>query len=210
MHPGPRIRELRTAAGLTLAELGKAAGVQPSQLSRVESKKGDFNTTQIARIARALGATVGSLYGEVSAAAYPSVQVERGVRADGLVECDTVRRLLGYPEWHPEVEAPRPQLVTIDVPGADSSWFVLEVIEQQAGTAVEVGDLIICRPQRDAAPGAIVVAGSPDHPAPRLGRLRQVDHEVVVWPFTATGALIQPGKAGWRILAQAVRLRRDL
>jgi transcriptional regulator with XRE-family HTH domain len=52
---GPRIRELREARDLSLARLGGMAGVDPTQLSRVELGKAEPSITWIEKVAAALG-----------------------------------------------------------------------------------------------------------------------------------------------------------
>jgi len=58
---GRRIRQLRTAAGLTLEELAAAVDRAPSQLSMIETGKREPKLTLLQAIARALGTTIDAL-----------------------------------------------------------------------------------------------------------------------------------------------------
>ena len=58
---GRRIRQLRTARGMTLDELAAAVERAPSQLSMIETGKREPKLTLLRAIARALGATVDQL-----------------------------------------------------------------------------------------------------------------------------------------------------
>lgn len=58
---GRRIRELRTARGMTLEQLSAALDRAPSQLSVIENGKRELRLGEIQRLARALGTTVDDL-----------------------------------------------------------------------------------------------------------------------------------------------------
>ncbi len=58
---GRRIRQLRTARGLTLEELAAAVERAPSQMSMIETGKREPKLTQLQAIARALGVTIDAL-----------------------------------------------------------------------------------------------------------------------------------------------------
>ena len=59
-----RIRALRAGHNLTLRELGERSGVTPSQLSRIENRQVNPPVSTLARVARALGVTLGDLFRE--------------------------------------------------------------------------------------------------------------------------------------------------
>jgi transcriptional regulator with XRE-family HTH domain len=61
---GIRIRERRSAAGLTLRALAAQSGLSPSFLSQVERSKADLTVSSLRQLARGLGTTVGDLLGE--------------------------------------------------------------------------------------------------------------------------------------------------
>ncbi|WP_414781269.1 helix-turn-helix domain-containing protein, partial [Escherichia coli] len=52
---GKRIRQLRTARGMTLDELAAAVGRAPSQMSMIETGRREAKLTLLQAIARALG-----------------------------------------------------------------------------------------------------------------------------------------------------------
>ena len=58
---GRRIRQLRTARGMTLDDLATAVGRAPSQLSMIETGKREPKLTLLRAIAKTLGATVDQL-----------------------------------------------------------------------------------------------------------------------------------------------------
>ncbi|MDN4482936.1 helix-turn-helix transcriptional regulator [Demequina lignilytica] len=61
---GRRIRHFRTAAGLTLEELGARIDVAPSQLSLIENARREPRLTLLTDLARAVGVTVADLLDE--------------------------------------------------------------------------------------------------------------------------------------------------
>ena len=60
-HVGAKIRELRTAAGLTQADLAQAAGIPERYLSRLEDREHPASHLALARIAGALSVDVGEI-----------------------------------------------------------------------------------------------------------------------------------------------------
>lgn len=61
---GQRIKERREAFGLSLGELGSAAGVSASLLSQIEHKKASPSLSTLKAIANSLNTTIGTLVGE--------------------------------------------------------------------------------------------------------------------------------------------------
>lgn len=59
------LRALRTASGLTQEQLGYAAGVHLTEISRLERATRDPRLTTIVRLARALGTTASELLSSV-------------------------------------------------------------------------------------------------------------------------------------------------
>jgi transcriptional regulator with XRE-family HTH domain/predicted transcriptional regulator len=90
---GRRIRYFRTAAGLTLAELGDAVGVVPSQLSLIENGRREPRLSLLTEIAERLGVEVVDLIEEAPPTGRDGLEVEleRAQRS-------TVYRALGLPE----------------------------------------------------------------------------------------------------------------
>lgn len=77
MNVGQKIRELRTAAGVTLPDLAEKAGVSKGFLSQLENdEKANVSLDTLTKIAKALGVTVGALLGLEAARAKP-VEPER-------------------------------------------------------------------------------------------------------------------------------------
>jgi transcriptional regulator with XRE-family HTH domain len=64
---GVRIRERRSAAGLTLRALAEQSGLSPSFLSQIERSKADLTVSSLRQLARGLGTTVGDLLGDAGA-----------------------------------------------------------------------------------------------------------------------------------------------
>lgn len=64
MNVGQKIRALRTEAGVTLPDLAEKAGVSKGFLSQLENdEKANVSLDTLAKIAKALGVTVGGLLG---------------------------------------------------------------------------------------------------------------------------------------------------
>lgn len=57
-----RIKELRIQAGFTQQELAEKAGLERSQLSKIENEREPANTRRLSAIARALGVEVNDLF----------------------------------------------------------------------------------------------------------------------------------------------------
>lgn len=66
---GARIAHERDAAGLTQAQLAVAVGLDQAVISRIESGDTALTAHRAAEIAKALGISIGRLYGEIPAAA---------------------------------------------------------------------------------------------------------------------------------------------
>ena len=63
MNIGNRIRELRTAKGLKIADLAEAVGVDGANISRVETgKQKSFTEQSLSKYAEALGVSVAELF----------------------------------------------------------------------------------------------------------------------------------------------------
>ena len=94
-----RIRELRKARGLTMAELGDAAGTEAPTINKLE--KGQMRLTDVwmQRIAKALGVQVAELITEAPPpeAIFVRGRVQAGAWAESL-EWDADER---YPVWVP-------------------------------------------------------------------------------------------------------------
>src|SRR5690554_6756829 len=61
---GQRLRHLRQAKGMTLADLGRATGRAPSQLSLIENGRREPRLSLLHQLAEALEVPVGELLGE--------------------------------------------------------------------------------------------------------------------------------------------------
>ena len=73
-----RIRSLRKARGWSLDNLAGAAGISPSQLSRIETGHRRLNLDQLTAIAGALGKSLDELVASILASIEePFVQLER-------------------------------------------------------------------------------------------------------------------------------------
>ncbi|OZB48399.1 MAG: XRE family transcriptional regulator [Cellulomonas sp. 14-74-6] len=79
---GRRIRQLRTAAGLTLEQLATAIDRAPSQVSMIETGKREPKLTQLQLIARALDTTIDQILAEqpLDERAAMEVAVERAMK----------------------------------------------------------------------------------------------------------------------------------
>lgn len=67
MQIGQLIKQKRLAQGATIEQIAHGAGLDPSNLSRIERGAQDPSSTLVVRIATSLGVTVGELYGEAPA-----------------------------------------------------------------------------------------------------------------------------------------------
>jgi transcriptional regulator with XRE-family HTH domain len=74
VHPGPRVRMLRTQRGLTLQELAVRADVSVSFLSALERGRSGVSMERLFRIAEALGTTLPALGSDSIAKASPLVR----------------------------------------------------------------------------------------------------------------------------------------
>jgi len=59
---GLRIKTLRLAAGLTQGQLAERAGLERSQLSKIEIEREPANTRRLSAIAKSLGVQVNDLF----------------------------------------------------------------------------------------------------------------------------------------------------
>lgn len=100
-----RVRRLRRLRGLTLDGVGARAGVSKSLLSKIENAKVSSPISTYARIAAALGVTVGELLGEEDGG--PCVLVRRDERKpmprDGT-RFGYIYEALGYKKLHKRME----------------------------------------------------------------------------------------------------------
>jgi transcriptional regulator with XRE-family HTH domain len=71
---GPRLRQLRTGRGLSLAEVAEGTGISPSFLSMVEKGQSDITVSRLMRLVRWFGVSIADLVQEPDPAA---VQVVR-------------------------------------------------------------------------------------------------------------------------------------
>jgi transcriptional regulator with XRE-family HTH domain len=63
-HVGARVRELRSARGLSARELASRAGVTPAYLSRLENGRLSPTVSTLTRVMRAMGEPVSRVFGE--------------------------------------------------------------------------------------------------------------------------------------------------
>src|SRR6478609_10247812 len=75
-YVGRRIRYFRGVAGLTLAELGEAVGVVPSQLSLIENGRREPRLALLSAIAARLGVTVADLIEPTPPSGRDALEVE--------------------------------------------------------------------------------------------------------------------------------------
>lgn len=75
MNVGQKIRALRTEAGVTLPDLAEKAGVSKGFLSQLENdEKANVSLDTLAKIAKALGVSIGGLLGLEAARAKQATQ----------------------------------------------------------------------------------------------------------------------------------------
>jgi transcriptional regulator with XRE-family HTH domain len=79
---GERIRTLREAAGITLADLARKLATHPSNIQRWEQGRVSPNWRSLARIADALGVSVESLVSDVST----EPQAPRGISSESAAQ----------------------------------------------------------------------------------------------------------------------------
>ncbi|PZQ90730.1 MAG: XRE family transcriptional regulator [Leifsonia xyli] len=73
---GQRMRHFRTAAGLTLGELGDAVGVSPSQLSLMENGRREPRLSLLSAVAGRLGIPVGELLDDTPPTERAALEIE--------------------------------------------------------------------------------------------------------------------------------------
>jgi transcriptional regulator with XRE-family HTH domain len=105
---GRRIRHFRSAAGLTLAELGGAVGVVPSQLSLIENGRREPRLALLSAIAARLGVTVADLIEPTPPSGRDALEVELERAQRG-----TAYRELGLPEFRPSRSLPDDALAAL-------------------------------------------------------------------------------------------------
>lgn len=152
-----RLRELRDAQGLSLAQLAERSGVSRSNISLIERGKSSATATVLDKLSAALGVTVASLF-EQSAAEAPS-PVSRV--QDQPVWTDPgsgyVRRNLSPPLYSPiqlvEVSFPAGQRVAYETSTRDAEvhqqvWLIEGRMEVTVGATqwtLESGDCLAMR-----------------------------------------------------------------
>jgi len=119
--PGPQIRALRVQRGLSGAALAKRVGVSPSLISQIERNISNPSLDVLARIAQALGVTIGNLFEPApSEESEPERTPDRPYRV-AIVRRDR-RKVLRLPQWGREF-----QLLTPDLQRrTEFLWVVVE------------------------------------------------------------------------------------
>jgi len=75
---GVAIRELRQRHGLTLAQVSEQAGLSSGMLSKIENGQTSAGTDTLARIARALGVSMGMLFSKYDTTGTSAQHIKRG------------------------------------------------------------------------------------------------------------------------------------
>lgn len=153
---GAAIRELRQRDGLTLAQVSELANLSSGMLSKIENGQTAAGTDTLARIARALGVSMGMLFSKYDASGTSAQHVKKG---QGM---EVVRRgtrsghtyhLLAYDQG--PVKLFEPFLITMDDdsqryptfqhPGTELLYMLEGVIEYRCGQStyvLEPGDAL--------------------------------------------------------------------
>ncbi|MFT4029344.1 MAG: helix-turn-helix domain-containing protein [Protaetiibacter sp.] len=105
---GQRMRHFRTAAGLTLGELGDAVGVSASQLSLLENGKREPRLSLLSSIAEHLGIPVGELLDDAPPSARAALEIELERAQSGALYAE-----LGLPALRPGRSMPDEVLETL-------------------------------------------------------------------------------------------------
>jgi transcriptional regulator with XRE-family HTH domain len=157
-----RLRELRDAAGLSLAALAERSGVSKSNISLIERGESSATATVLDKLSAALGVTVASLFEQPADAPSPLSRF-----ADQPVWTDPgsgyVRRNLSPPVYSPiqlvEVSFPAGQRVAYetsvrDVDVHQQVWIIegrMEVTVGESQWTLDAGDCLAMRLDRPIA-----------------------------------------------------------
>ncbi len=94
---GERVREARTAAGMSVRELARRIGVSPSHVSQVERGIGAFSVPALYAVARELGVAMHQLLDPAGSAASASAPPPRSGGVDDLEAAGLVQRAADHP-----------------------------------------------------------------------------------------------------------------
>lgn len=212
-HPGPRVRELRLAAGMSQDDLAAASETKKSVISRIETGEsvGRFETLQ--SLARALGVHVSALFGGEPGAA-SGIPLGAEVTSEvGLVGPTVSTMLHGGRGYAAPSE-------NVPVTGAGPGWFAARVSAEAPLTVtldtsppvahdLRPGDVLVFRPVADdevIVPGRIVWVTRDDESELRVWRT--LDRHTWCWPFDRTSQ--RPERAEeWTVRGVMVELRRS-
>lgn len=214
-HPGPRLRELRVAAGMSQDELAELSDTRKSVISRIETGEsvGRFETLQA--LAKALGVHISELFG-ANAPAPRSLDLACALDGRGQLTGPAVTRVLT-----PGVRLFVPEVKSIVVGESGPSWLAAVVTATAPLVAtldttprvahdLRPGDVLVLRPlaaDEELAPGRIVWATRGEEES-ELRVWRELDRRTWLWPFEGTGQRPETTD-GWTVRAVVVEQRRQ-
>ena len=167
--PGSNIALLRRQMGLSQRQLAKAAGVDVSTLSKLESGKGGYSTESIERIAKTLSVSKGVLFAE------PGV-VEAAALGMREVPVLTAAELMKWPATKGEDFSERSRFLHASLKTVSQHSFAL-VVENEANIPIlQPGDQLLFDAAKQPEMGRFVVAQAKSG-AVYIGRFRRCEPE---------------------------------
>jgi transcriptional regulator with XRE-family HTH domain len=156
---GETLRRLRKERGLTLEELGEAAGLGRGQLSRIENSRQEATLSTLAKILRSQGVSRREFFRRYDLVESEALSVQRRETGESVAESnwpEEIRDVLGKVESfvHLTLNQPRPVAQgAVEV----GDWVVLfRVVPKDGGaappTAEQAGDVL--RPRKSGRTGA--------------------------------------------------------
>ena len=160
---------LRRQMGLSQRQLGLAANVDLSTLSRLESGKGGYSAESIDRIAKVLSVSKGVLFAE------PGV-VEAAALGMREVPVLSDAELLQWPKLREENLAERHRFLHASLKTVSRHSFALVVADEANAPLIQPGDQLLFDADRQPRFGSFVVAQGATE-AVYIGRFRAVESE---------------------------------
>lgn len=216
MNIGERVRQIREMKGISLRELSRRSGVNPSYMSSLENgKRNNISTKMLKKIAGALGVPVSVLLSDV-----PTDDAEVAAIVQRLADQFTEGRMSLIPILG-TVRAGQPIYAEQNIIGYDyidkekaagGNLFELKVIgDSMDKDGIQEGDYVIVRQQFDVNNGdiAVVLIGNEEA---TIKRVYKMDGLILLVPSSTNPEhkpiQINPMKTDFRIIGKVIGLKR--